>query len=138
METHAHHGEVGGHETSDASVRAIVVTLACLAVGAACVCVLVYGIFRYLADHPLNTAPPNPMAETGRQQIPPTPRIEEHPAIELRDLHSQEDKILSTYGWTDKRNGVVRIPIARAMELQLQRGFPTRPTQQPAKKEGDQ
>jgi hypothetical protein len=120
------HAEIIGHETKDASVRAIVITLGCLALGAAMVCVLVYGIFRYLADHPLNTAPPNPMAETERQQLSPAPHIEEHPAIELKDLHSQEDKILGTYGWTDKINGVVRIPIDRAMDLQLQRGFPAR------------
>ena len=90
------HVEAVGHETKDANVRAIVITLASLAVGAGLVCVLVYGIFRYLADHPLNTAPLNPMAETARQEVPPGPRIEEHPAIELKDLHTQEDKILST------------------------------------------
>ena len=67
------HAEIIGHETKDASVRAIVITLGCLALGAAMVCVLVYGIFRYLADHPLNTAPPNPMAETERQQLSPAP-----------------------------------------------------------------
>ncbi|HLX42266.1 MAG TPA: hypothetical protein VKR43_02480 [Bryobacteraceae bacterium] len=125
MEINPHIDPVG-HETGDVNVRDIVITLACLAVGAGLVCVLVYGIFRYLADHPLNTAPPNPMAETERQQMPPVPRIEEHPAIELKDLRTQEDKILSTYGWTDKRSGIVRIPIERAMDLQLQRGFPTR------------
>jgi hypothetical protein len=114
------------HETEDANVRAIVSTGGALAIGAAIVFVIVHWIFQYLADHPLTTARPNPMAETDRQQFPPAPRLEEHPAIELKDLHSQEDRILSTYGWTDKTGGVVRIPIDRAMELQLQRGFPTR------------
>jgi len=115
-----------GHETADASVRGIIYT----GIGLAAMCVLagllVYGIFQYLAAHPVTTAPSNPMAETGRQQFPPTPRIEEHPAIELKDLHAQEDLILSTYGWTDKKAGVVRIPIDRAMELELERGFPAR------------
>lgn len=115
-----------GHETRDASVRAIVITGVVLAVGAAMVALLVYGIFQYLASNPLTTARPNPMAETDRQQFPPAPRLAEHPAIELKDLHSQEDRILNTYGWTDKQAGVVRIPIDRAMELQLQRGFPAR------------
>jgi hypothetical protein len=59
-------------------------------------------------------------------QIPPPPRIEEHPSIDIQQLHAQEDHVLSTYGWTDKNAGVVRIPIDRAMELQLERGFPTR------------
>jgi hypothetical protein len=115
-----------GHDTRDASVRAIVITLGFLAVGAAIVFVLVYGIFRYLADHPLTAAPLNPMAETARQQFPPEPRLEEHPAIDLKDLHTFEDQILTTYGWTDKNAGIVRVPIDRAMELSLQRGFPTK------------
>jgi hypothetical protein len=123
METHH---TSAGHETQDASIRAIVITGAFLALGAALVCLLVYGIFKYLADQPVTTAPHNPLAETDRQQFPPEPRIEEHPAIEMNELHSQEDRILDTYGWTDKKEGVVRIPIHRAMELELQRGFPVR------------
>ncbi len=115
-----------GHETRDASVRAIVITGATLAVGAAIVCLVVYGIFEYFASHPLTTAPPNPMAETSLQQFPPPPRIEEHPAMEMKDLRTQEDRILNTYGWTDKNNGIVRIPVDQAMELELQRGFPVR------------
>jgi len=116
--------EQTGHEVEDAHVLPVVVTLAGLAVGAMLVALLVYGIFRYLADHPLSEMPPNPMAETATQQFPPAPRLEEHPAIEMQELNAQEDKILSTYGWTDKPLGIVRIPIDQAMELQLKRGFP--------------
>jgi hypothetical protein len=74
----------------------------------------------------LTVEPPNPMAETTTQQFPPQPRLEEHPAIEMRDLRSQEDQLLTTYGWTDKNLGVVRIPIDQAMVLQLKRGFPVK------------
>ena len=123
----ASHATVTGHETRDASVRLVVITLGFLAVGAAAVCFLVYGIFVYLAGHPLATAPPNPMSTSAQQQFPPEPRITDHPAIEIQQLHAEEDSILSTYGWTNKTDGIVRIPIDRAMELSLQRGFPTRP-----------
>jgi hypothetical protein len=134
-----------GHETEDANVHAIVLTGVGLAIGAALVGLIVYGIFKYLANAPVTTEPvnpmgieypspemrtkyaiSNPMAETDQQQFPPPPRIQEHPSLEVKDLHAKEDSILSTYGWTDKKAGVVRIPIDRAMELQLQRGFPTR------------
>ncbi len=115
-----------GHEESDASVPGIALTAAGLAVGVAVVCLVVYGIFWYLAAHPLSAPRPNPMAETNQQQFPPAPRLEEHPAIEMHELRSQEDTILSTYGWTDKERGIVRIPIDRAMELQLQQGFSTK------------
>jgi hypothetical protein len=115
-----------GHETYAGDVRAIGATGLALGIGIAIVLALVYGIFEYLAHHRIVIMPANPMAETDRQQFPPAPRIEEHPSIELQELHSQEDHILSTYGWTDKKDGVVRIPIDRAMELQLERGFPIR------------
>ncbi len=36
-------------------------------------------------------------------------------------LHS-----LTSYGWLDKGNGVVHIPIERAMALTLERGLPAR------------
>ncbi len=127
MAAHDHPvGHITGHETKDASVRLVVVVLAFLAAGAVCVGILVYGIFVYLADHPLSTAPPNPMAETARQQIPPAPRLQVHATIDLQDFRSTEEKLLTTYGWTNKNEGIVRIPIDQAMDLALQRGFATK------------
>ena len=99
-----------------------------LAVTIVLVGLIVYGTFQYLAKHPATSALSNPMS-AGDSQIPPEPRIEEHPAIAIQQLHAQEDKTLSTYGWTDRKAGVVRVPIDRAMELQLRRGFPTRKDQ---------
>jgi hypothetical protein len=134
MAAHDHPvGAVTGHETSDASVRLIVIVLAFLAAGTAVVGFLVYGIFVYLADHPLRTSPPNPLAETARQQFPPAPRLAVQPALELHDLHAEEDSLLSTYGWTNKNAGIVRIPIDRAMDLAMQRGFVTKAPASPTK-----
>jgi hypothetical protein len=114
-----------GHETQDADIRPIVYTGIGLAITAVAVGIFVYGIFRYLGGHAVATIQSNPMSVED-QQIPPTPRLEEHPAIELQQLHADEDRMLSTYGWVDQKTGVVHIPIDRAMDLQLQRGFPTR------------
>ena len=114
-----------GHEGRDADIRPIVLTGIGLALTVVVVGFIVYGTFQYLAAHPATTTQPNPMTVFD-SQIPPAPRIEEHPAIEIQQLHAQEDQTLSTYGWMDKSKGVVRIPLDRAMELQMQRGFPTR------------
>ncbi len=59
-------------------------------------------------------------------QIPPEPRIELKPGIQLKNVRAREDAILETYGWVDKNAGVVRIPIDRAMDLIAQRGLPYR------------
>jgi hypothetical protein len=112
-----------GHETKDANVHFIVVVLIGLAISVAIVGFMVYGIFWYMADHPLNTARPNPLVES--IQIPPPPRLDTHPGAELQELHNYEDNILSTYGWTNPQKGIVRIPIDQAMQMQLQKGFPT-------------
>ncbi len=115
-----------GHEADTTDVRAVGITGVSLAVGIAIVFFLVFGVFRYLVNHRVIVTPASPIAETDQQQFPPLPRIEEHPANELKALHAHEDQILTTYGWTDKQAGVVRIPIDQAMELQLKRGFPAR------------
>src|ERR1700676_5242250 len=114
-----------GHEERDADIRPIVLTGLGLSLAVAVVGLFIYGIFRSLAPHPATSVRPNPMAVFD-SQIPPAPRIEEHPAIELQQLRAQEDQTLSTYGWIDKSKGVVRIPLDRALELQMERGFPTR------------
>ena len=123
--------EIAGHEIKDARVTPIVLTGIALAITAAIVLSLSIGLFHFFAAHSVE-APPNPMAGANAP-FPPVPRIEEHPAIELEQLHAQEEQVLTTYGWADKKSGAVRIPIERAMELQLERGFPTGPQQRPQK-----
>jgi hypothetical protein len=40
---------------------------------------------------------------------------------------ARDKELLSTYGWVDRPAGVVRIPIDRAIDITLERGFPVRP-----------
>jgi hypothetical protein len=115
-----------GHEADGTDVRAVGLTGLALAIGLALVFALVYGSFQYLRYHRIVVSPANPLAETGQQQFPPAPRLQEHPANELTELRSREEHVLSTYGWIDKKAGIVRIPIDQAIQLQLSRGFPLR------------
>jgi hypothetical protein len=123
--TDVEHNSIG-HEPDTTDVRGVGVTGVAILAGIAVILAVVYGMFQYLAHHPVIVSPGSPLAETSQQQFPPPPRIEVQPAKELRDLRSYEEHILSTYGWVDKNAGIVRIPISRAMELQLERGFPVR------------
>ena len=41
---------------------------------------------------------------------------------DLRELREAESNILDHYGWVDRSAGVVRIPIARAIDLLAARG----------------
>jgi hypothetical protein len=120
MEHTVHHSPNGaGHEQSEVSVRLIVVSLAGLAVVTFLVFVLVVGIFRYFYDS-------DKTGEARRQAvIPPEPRIEVAPYEQLQQLRAKEDHILNSYAWVDKENGVVRVPIDRAIDLLSAKGLPS-------------
>ena len=70
--------------------------------------------------------PIHPLADATKPEIPPEPRLQDAPAIDLEVFREREEKRLSTYGWIDRANGVVRIPIERAMELVAREGLPER------------
>ena len=56
----------------------------------------------------------------------PGPNLQLNPPDDLRSFRAREDAELNSYGWVDRTNGVVHIPITRAMELIAQRGLPVR------------
>ena len=70
-------------------------------------------------------AVPQGQAPPGPNLIAMLPETHGEPAV-LKDFRAKEDAILTTYGWADQNAGLVRIPIDRAKELVLERGFPTR------------
>jgi len=70
--------------------------------------------------------PVHPLAETETVELPPEPRLQESPALDLLRFRAREEERLSTYGWVDRPNGVVRIPIERAMEIVAREGLPSR------------
>jgi len=63
-----------------------------------------------------------------RPQLPPEPRLQAQPKVELRDMHSDEDTILNSYGWIDPNKGIVRIPVDQAIDIVSQKGLPSKPS----------
>jgi hypothetical protein len=123
------HGTAGvGHEERDVSFAPLVrgmIGLVALIVFSG---VIVFFVFGLLAEHAAKTSPPaNPLAQSFGRQVPPEPRLQPDPLQDLRALHAQEDAVMNSYGWVDRKAGVVRIPVQRAMELLAQRGLPVRP-----------
>ena len=114
------------HEESDVSVRAIAAFAVALVIVAVLVHLAVYLLYRFYASGTENVRPSYPITASQQEQMPALPRLQTNPRQDLLDLRSQEDRILSTYGWADRNAGAVRIPIADAMKLTLQRGLPSR------------
>jgi hypothetical protein len=71
-----------------------------------------------------------PLAVLQDERQPPEPRLQTNPKADLSDLRAYEKQVLEGYTWVDRNNNIVRIPVADAMRLTLQRGLASRP--QPA------
>lgn len=77
-------------------------------------------VFPQSMHHRTPSAPPALSADA--------PQLEITPQQDLQRLHRGEAEQTEDYGWTDRSRGMVRIPLARAMELLVQRGLPGWPT----------
>jgi hypothetical protein len=118
------------HEASDINVWAV----GRFAIGLGIVCVLtlfiMFGLFRYFR---FTTGGPMPTSELNvdARALPPAPRLQQTPILDLKEMRDAEDKVLNSYGWIDQPHGVVRVPVAQAMGMLAQRGLPARPQNGP-------
>jgi hypothetical protein len=82
--------------------------------------VLIEGAKEPVADRRYPLAPPDSVA------LPPEPRLQASPILEIERFRAAEERRLHEYGWVDKDAGVVHIPVEEAMRLTVQRGLPAR------------
>jgi hypothetical protein len=113
------------HEVSDLPVKPFLVFVAWFSIITAVVMVIVaifiWGIASWL---PMTEAP------SVRRDQPttfPDPRLQVSPRTEMREYAARMNQEVNQYGWIDRKAGVVRLPIGRAMELLVERGLPVRP-----------
>lgn len=90
---------------------------------------IVYGSFWFFEgqERRANTAAQRFPLAAGVTRPAPTPALQTQPFKDIYLLRAEEAKQLGSYGWVDKDGGIARIPIDRAMDVMLQRGFAARP-----------
>lgn len=103
-----------------------VLGLCVLSIGAAWWLINALGA-RADAKHP---APP--VIASSRPSAPEGPSLQARPVAGLEILRAEEEMRLHHYAWLDRAEGVVRIPIERAMDVVAERGLPTREDAGPA------
>lgn len=133
--THAHRSaddeylpvEGSTYEHTDANVWAIVKFGVWLAATALIVHVGMGLMYSMLIEQGKDTAEQRyPLATGADPRLPPTPRLQQFPQNEIYNFRTAEEQKLHGYGWVDKSQGVVRIPIEDAMRLTLEKGLPSR------------
>jgi hypothetical protein len=114
-----------GYEHRDANTGSLMMYGLGLVIVLALVLLSMKWMFSYFAkSQPLG--PPASPFENARV-LPPEPRLQTKPRADLRDYCREQMQTLDTYGWIDPNNGVVRIPIDRAIDVTVQRSLPSRP-----------
>jgi len=114
------------HEETDISIQQVLIWAGVLA-GTIVVSMflmwILFGVFMKLSDKPLE---PRRSARPGSAQSSSAPRLQSKPAQDLKAYRASENKTLSSYAWVDRQNGVVRIPIERAMQAVAASNLPVR------------
>ena len=112
-----------GHEEKDVNVWAVAKFAIALVLLCAVALAGLAGLFRYFQTREARLQPPQVAGDDLKgPSLPPEPRLQSSPVLDLKRMRQEEDQILGSYGWIDRQQGIVRLPIARAMDLLSQRG----------------
>jgi hypothetical protein len=113
----------GTYETRDVDFNKLMVAGVGLI---ALVVVMIAGtwmISALLSGHSENPGAPPDVTVASAPNFP-APQLQPDPVLDLKHMRDHEDSVLTSYGWTDRKAGLVRVPINQAMNLLLERGLP--------------
>lgn len=118
------------HERRDINVFQVSAFGIGLLLGCIVTVFIIWGLFDFLysREDAKNAANPAALMMKYKQTLPPEPRLQAQPKVELKDLRADEDAILNSYGWVNPDKGVVRIPIDQAIDIVAQKGLPSKPS----------
>jgi hypothetical protein len=127
------------HETTDIELDGVAKLVAGFVVFMALTIAAMYGAFAVYArlverEHP----PVDPMVQTRPDErprmfdspnemigvVPGGPPLLTNEPVALQEYRADQTQVLTSYGWVDRNNQVVRVPIARAKDLLVERGLP--------------
>lgn len=142
------HGPIN-HETTDIHLEGVGKVTAGFVVFMVLVAVAMYGAFHLFSgrdaagqravgpmveqaedSRPAMMIAPNDMQSMGR--VPAGPKLLTNEPMALRAYRDAQASRLHSYGWVDRAGSVVHLPIARAIELTVERGLPVAAEPAPA------
>jgi cysteine synthase len=110
------------HETTDINVWAVGKFGVALVIVTVVSLGLVFGLMKYFQSREENSVA-NTIQPT---KLFPQPQLQQTPVLDLRAIRAEEEKLLTSYAWVDQPKGVVRIPVAQAIDILAKRGLPAR------------
>lgn len=124
MKPHMENRDVS-YEKRDVNPRAILWVGVAIIISAVVIHFAVWGVFDFFSAREAHKGKPPATLVNAKRQPPPRPRLQTDAPADLQEMRAREDAVLESYGWVDRQNGIVHIPVQRAMELLVERGLPT-------------
>lgn len=112
-----------GHERKDADVFSLFMVAGLVFCSIGLVLLVCWGLMHFLTLRQNAREKVSPKVTEARAEFP-EPRLQTQPGGELQKRRAREEAELNSYGWVDRKAGLVRIPIERAMQLITERGLP--------------
>lgn len=104
-----------GYEPKDINLKGLGFTVLGIVIALVAVVFLLKPLFGFkVANHVLTTK------GESITEVFPKPKLQPRPDRDWIEFHARERQLLSTYGWSDRERGLVRVPIEKAMDLYLQ------------------
>jgi hypothetical protein len=132
---HGDHGEHGGSDNNPqvsferGDINIVQITGFGIGLLIACMVTVfaMWALFEYFQQRENKVNPANPPAMmTEKPLLPPSPRLQAEPTVELKQMHDDEDMLINGYGWVDASKGTVHIPIGQAIDMVAQKGLPVK------------
>jgi hypothetical protein len=82
---------------------------------------IVLGLYAWFGA--ATSRPPGTALERAELK-PPGPRLESNPLKDRLALEAKARARIESYGWVDPQKAVARVPIERAMAIEVQKGWP--------------
>jgi hypothetical protein len=116
----------GGPEfDTEIDVRGISKFLVWMCIGIVISGVLMYVLYRaFQAQEVAQDRPASPLVDRSQPHLPPEPRLQDRPSLDLERYQLEQQQILTSYAWVDSQQRIVRIPVDRAIEILAARGLP--------------
>jgi hypothetical protein len=125
--TKSEHGQNNSgvsYEKRDVNTRTILYFVGVLFVVLVATFVSMRGLFGYFSE--TQNLGPGASPFDNSRVLPPAPRLQVDPAVDLDSVRQSQEEMLNSYGWADKATGKVRVPIDRAMDILMERKLPAR------------
>lgn len=112
------------HESTDASGRSVVWAAVVIIMILALSGFFVFSLFIYFGGNRYAILSET-QAMLEAERVPPPPHLHAQPGVGFQKLREEKEKLLYSYGWINKENGIIHIPIEQAMNLLVEKGLPT-------------